>query len=619
MLQFIRERAQGVIAWIIVILIIIPFALWGVHQYVGGGEEPAAASVNGTEISQARLQQAYRMQRDRLQQMFGANFRPELFPEETMKAQVLDSLIERELLLQAAASSGMRIADEQLSSTIASIEAFRKEGVFSDQVYRDLLQRQGLSPAYFEQQVRMDMLTAQLERGIASSEFVTAAEQAQQLRLRNQSRDFGYLLLSLDKRSDAIAIDEAELQAYYDSHSDEFMAPEKVAVEYLELSLAALASTVEVSDEEVRMQYESSLQSYRSAEQRHARHILIREDEAILDEVQAKLAEGGDFAALAKEYSEDPGSAARGGDLGFFGRGIMDPAFEEAAFALEVGEVSGPIKSAFGWHLIKVEGVEGGEQQPFDEVADTIRSEIQQRIAEERYFEMAEQLANLSYEHPDSLLPAADALGLEIQRSALFSRGAGEGVAADARVRNAAFAETVKVEGLNSEALELGDGRMLVLRVAESQPEQLRPLAELRDAIEARLKRQKADAQLDALSAELKRALDEGASAEELARANGVEWQRVDAARRDTQGLPRALTAAAFRLPHPLEGKSHSDSLVMPNGDRALLQLYAVHEGDVSIGADEALLNELKGASSQAASDAFARGLRANAEITSKP
>lgn len=630
MLEFIRERAQGWLAWAIVIAIIIPFALWGVNQYFVGGGDNAVAEVNGAPISQAQFQNAYFNQRQRLQEILGENFRPEMFPEEQMKQQVLQELVRQELLVQAARDAGFRVADAQLAAVIRDVEAFQVNGQFSPEQYRDVLRRQGMQPGFFETRVLRDVLSQQFIRGLAGTSFATPEQIDRYLQLEQQKRDIGYLVVPASRFIDEISVADEEIEAYYNEQPERFMVPEQVKVAYLDLDLNALADGIEVDDETVRARYESQKQNYRTTEERQARHILIavgddageeaeqaarQKAEGLLEQIRG----GASFAELAKEHSDDPGSAKQGGDLGFFGPGAMVPAFDKAVFSLAAGEVTGPVRTPFGYHIIKLEAVRGGETKPFEEVRDEVARTIKRERAEERFYEMAEQLANLTYEHPNTLEVAAEQLGLTIQETEPFPRrGATQGIAANPKFAEAAFAEDVLVAGNNSEVIELGTDRLAVLRVREHNPQRKRPLEQVREQIAGMIKRQKATQMAENRAQALAEQVAEGADPKALAKEVGGEWTRVESVGREAAEPRRAIVDAAFGMPRPSGEQPETLRVALTGGDQAVVAVYGVEPGNV----EEATAEQREGAEAalrQAASEAALSGvisaLRARAEI----
>lgn len=628
MLEFIRSKSQGWFAWLIVIMITVPFALWGIHQYFGDGGEARVASVNGQEISQARLMQAYQAQRQRLQDMFGENFNPEMFPEERMKGQILEGMIQQELLVQAAGDAGLRISDQQLASLIREVPQFQRDGKFSQADYEQAVRSQGLSVAAFEERARREVVAQQLQVAVVGSEFVTQQESGALQQLRLQSRDVGYMVLSAARYEQEMNVGDDEVSRYYDENGVRFTIPEQVAVNYIELNAAAMASGVPVSDEEVRQRYDSQTANYRTPEERKARHILIRvaqkDDEqsvaaaqAQIEALLAQVRQGESFAELAKASSQDPGSAPQGGDLGFFGRGMMDPAFEAATFALKKGEVSEVVRSRFGFHIIQLEDVRGGIVKPLAEVRAQIAAEIRQEQADQRFYELAGKLGNLAYEHPESLDEASRQLGLPIQQSAFFARSGGEGIAAEAKVAAAAFSDGVLKDGNNSESIEVGEKHLVVVRLREHQPEKRRALEDVKSQIVAQLKREKAKAHAEEVATTLLGRLAKGEEPRVIAKEAGAEWRRVPQVARESGELPPAVLAQAFRMPRPVAPAVVTAKVAMPDGNQALVALFGVTTPPLAegMGDSEAVRGQLQQSHAEAAFNALLSSVKAKATI----
>lgn len=631
MLQFIRERAQGWFAWAIITLIIVPFALWGINEYFSGGKNIAVAKVDGAEITPQQVQMAYWQQRQRYQQMLGAAFRPEMFPEEKMKQQVLQDLIEHELVVQAAGRAGMRVGDPQLAATVRGIEAFQLGGEFSRDQYERVLGAQGMPPAVFEHRLRRDLVADQFSSGVTQTAFATDYDRRQYLRVSTQSRDMGYLMFPVERFKDAVEVNDEDLATYYDAHAPDYLQPEQVRIAYVELDVDAIAAGIAVPDDELHQRYEAQKENYRATEQRRARHILITvepgADEATeagartkAQELLDQLRSGGDFAALAKQHSQDPGSAGQGGDLGFFGRGVMDKAFEDSAFALAPGEVSEPVRSAFGYHLIKVEELKGGDTKPFAEVRDQILAEVRKEKAEQVFYDKAEKLANLAYEHPDTLQTAAEALQLEIKESDWFSmKGGKSGVTANQKVIGAAFSDEVLKEGNNSEAIELTTTHLVVVRTRDHKEANQPPLAEVREQVMAAVRAQKAAEKVRQMAEDAAKALREGGrKPEELAQELGITWQRNEQLTREGRAVAREVMDAVFAMPRPAQGSPTVKPVALANGTQAVVVLYAVTDGDPAKleAADlEQAGQSLARAEGQAALDGVMAAVRARAEI----
>ncbi len=487
-----RKRLQKLLVGFVVVLIGIPFAFFGIEQYFQYTADTSVARVGDVAIEAEDLRRALQQERQRLREMLGVEALRAL-DERALQRQVLEGLIRRALLVQAAYGWGLSVEPVRVGLAIRQLPVLQDaEGRFDPERYRRLLAAQGLSVSQFEAGVREDLLVDQIRRGVGGTAFVTAPELDLWIRIQGERREVGYLLLPLERFTTGWEPDEEALRAYYEAHRDEFLRPEQVSIRYVELSVEDLAREEQVTEEELRTYYEEHAADYQAPEQRRARHILIRvapeapeeevaearaRAEALLEEIRG----GADFAELARRHSQDPGSARQGGDLGFFGPGVMDPAFERAVFALkEPGEVAGPVRTPFGFHLVQLVEVRPGETRPFEAVREEIAQRLRREKAARRFFDLSEQLANLSFENPGSLEPAAEALGLEIREAGPFTREAGEGIAARPEVRRAAFDPEVLEGGNNSDPVELAPDHWVVLRVKEHRPAAPRPLEEVR-------------------------------------------------------------------------------------------------------------------------------------------
>lgn len=592
MLHVIRERIQGWIAWAIIILLIIPFALWGINQYFGGGGPLVAATVNGEEISQQEYQQNYYMQRNRMREMLGAQYDPTVF-DARIKEQALQDLINQKLLAQHADDAGFRVAEESIKQTILGIDAFKENGQFSNQLYASTLQAQGETPTSFEQRLHQAILTQQLHSGVSTSALVTQNELDRLLKLENQTRDIDHLVLKADTYKDETDATEQALQQYYEEHKDEFMTPERVSVEYVELKSTDLGKDVQPTEEELRQFYKDRVSQFQVPEERRTRHILIAVDEGAdeatiekarekANDIYKKLTEGADFAKLAKEYSDDPGSSNLGGDIGFFGRGSLDPQYEEAMFALKKGEISKPVLTSFGFHIIQLEEIRAEKSKSFDEVKDDLLAEYQQNVADRKYFEDAEKLTRLAYEVPTTLTDAAGAVGLEIKTTPLFSRKGGPGIAANPKVTQAAFSDEVLVEGYNSEPIEIGENDVVVLRVKEHVEKKQRTLEEAKAEIKTRLLNEKAREKAHQQGEELVARLRKGEQPQAIAEAMKLEWTKSGELKRSDRKIDSAIVKQAFKLSRPQEGQASYGGTELANGDYAVIAVNKVTDGDIA-------------------------------------
>lgn len=630
MLQLIRDRAQGIVIWTIVGLIIITFALFGLSSYLSDSSSASVATVNGVEIAPAEFQQAYQNYQQRLQQMLGKKYRPELFNENKIRKQVLESLIQQKLLNQELERAGYRAGPEQIVRRIASMKVFQEDGKFSPERYKQLLNSQRVNSAVFENQIAQDLIEQQLSSGILLSGFVSDAELEHSAHLQNQKRQLNYILLPKSRYLKSIKLTEEEIKSYYEQHKNEFTTPEEVSVEYVELNLDDMSREIEVSDKAIAEYYAEQRQSFiRQPEQRKASHILIKVEKAAgesaalekIKKIEKELARGADFSKLAKKYSDDIGSARQGGELGYFGRGVMDKAFENAVFSLKKGEISKPVRSRFGYHLIKLEDVRKAQIAKLKDVKEGIRHDLQNQQAEKSYYDMVDKLNNLSYEIPDSLAPVAEQLGMEVKTSPLFSRKGGAGLFAQPRVVSAAFSDEVLSEGRNSQLIELSDTHVLVLRVAKHEPAKQQALKDVRERVKILLMNEKVAERIKADSLAALKKLRAGSNPEKLARSLNAEWKPVGLVSRADEDsdlkLNPQIRYELFLMPRPEKGKKSYKNILLSNDDGALLILSAVIDGKNY--KDKNKLNErrkLIGVYGNAMQSAWMAELRKKAEVT---
>ena len=570
MLQQIRDRAQGIIVWTIVGLIVIAFATFGLNSYLGGSGGGTVAVVDGTEISEAEYLRALRNYQDQLQRLLGKQLDPAMLDPARLRPAVIEGLVERVLLEQFLDDAGFAASPRLVFETLAANPAFQENGKFSRERYRRLLRAQRIDERAYEASVAQDLLRDHLRRGVAGSGIATRAEAWALLRAKREVRDVGVLEFALKPYLVAASVSDEAVREYYEANKESFREPEQVRVQYVELNLETLARSIAIDEQSLRDYYEQNRRAFATGKaERRARHILIKVDADTPDaearkkaeEALARIRSGEPFEKVAREMSEDKASAEQGGDLGFFTRDAMVKPFADLVFSLKAGEVGGPVRTRFGYHVVKVEAVREPEIPPFEKVKDKILRELQLEQAEERFYELSEKLYNLSEESPDSLEPVAQELGLEIKTSDWFSRAGGPGVLAHRDVVEAAFSPEVMEEGRNSPLIDVDDTRRLVLRVIGHREARVKPLEAVKDLITARLKReQAAEAARQAAEAAAAR-LAAGEAPEKVAAAvEGAAWKRIGWVEREGPRagarLARDLRRAAFALPLPQDGKA---------------------------------------------------------------
>ncbi|WP_426160906.1 SurA N-terminal domain-containing protein [Pseudomonas sp. DWR1-3-2b2] len=583
MLQNIRDNSQGWIAKTIIGIIVALMAFTGIEAIfqASGNSKQDVAKVNGEEITQTELSQAVDMQRRQLMQQLGKDFDASLLDEKLLREAALKGLIDRKLLLQGAADSKFGFSEAALDQVILQTPEFQVDGKFNAERFDQVIRQLGYSRMQFRQMLTQEMLIGQVRAGIAGSGFVTDAEVLAFARLEKQTRDFA--TVNIKANPGAVKLTDEEVKAYYDQHAKEFMTPDQVVIDYLELKKSSFFDQVSVKDEELQAAYQKETANL--AEQRRAAHILIEVNDKVTDaqakakieEIQARLAKGEKFEALAKEFSQDPGSANSGGDLGFAGPGVYDPDFETALYALNKDQVSAPVRSTFGWHLIKLLGVEAPQVPTFASLKDKLTKELKTQQVEQRFVEATKQLEDAAFEASDLAQPASD-LKLTVHTSAPFGREGGEGVAANRAVVTAAFSPEVLDEGANSTAIELDPETIIVLRAKEHlKPSQL-PLESVNAAIRTQMAKERASAAAKAHADELIASLRDGKTALNQP-VDGQAWKVTEAATRGQEAIDPAVLQALFRMPKPAaKDKPTFTTVTLADGSLVIVRLNGVNE-----------------------------------------
>ncbi|MCF5510808.1 peptidylprolyl isomerase [Pseudomonas sp. PA-3-11C] len=583
MLQNIRDNSQGWIAKTIIGIIVALMAFTGIEAIfqASGNNKQDVAKVNGEQITQTELSQAVDMQRRQMMQQLGKDFDASLLDEKLLRDAALKGLIDRKLLLQGAADSKFGFSEAALDQVILQTPEFQVDGKFNAERFDQVIRQLGYSRMQFRQMLTQEMLIGQVRAGIAGSGFVTDAEVLAFARLEKQTRDFATVNIKADPA--AVKLTDDEVKAYYDQHAKEFMTPDQVVIDYLELKKSSFFDQVTVKDDELQAAYEKETANL--AEQRRAAHILIEVNDKVteaqakakIEDIQARLAKGEKFEALAKEFSQDPGSANNGGDLGFAGPGVYDPDFETALYGLKQDQVSAPVRTTFGWHLIKLLGVEAPEVPSFASLKDKLTRELKAQQVEQRFVEATKQLEDAAFEASDLAQPASD-LKLTVHTSAPFGREGGEGVAANRAVVTAAFSPEVLDEGANSSAIELDPETIIVLRAKEHlKPAQL-PLEKVEAAIRTQMTKERASAAAKARADELIASLRDGKTALDQP-VDGQAWKVTEAATRGQESIDPAVLQALFRMPKPAaKDKPTFTTVTLRDGSLMIVRLNGVNE-----------------------------------------
>lgn len=483
---------------------------------------------------------------------------------------MLERLVAQKLLDQAAAEMGLRVSNTQIIEAIRQEPAFQTEGKFDNDRFEAILRQLGYQQAAFRESMRVDMTRRQLISALIGSEFVLNGEAESLAKLQGQTRDIRYLLVDAEPFLGQATVTEEEAKSFYDTNPAQFERPEMVSLEYVELNAKDLVYGIKVSDELAKTYYDEHQNQYQTAEKRLAAHILIDAStdnaEAKAEDIHKQLENGADFAALAKSDSQDT-SGEKGGELGWFEPGVMDPAFDEALFALNKGDISKVVKTPFGFHIIKLLDIQSGQTAPFAEVKDKIVEQIKQEEAVKQFYGLQQKLADTSYEIPDNLQEAAKAVGAEIKTTRLFGRDNAPAPFDKPELSKAAFSSDV-LGGMNSELLEVDRNHVVVVRVKEHQQAGTLEFAEVKPAIEARLKQQKANEIARDKAQEYMVKLKEGNA--DIALQSRANLGRF------TQDVDSALVSKAFQMAKAKEGLS-VDTVSLATG-YAVVVLDAIHD-----------------------------------------
>jgi len=497
---------QKRVAKIILALLILPFLFFGMESYFqDGGREPQVAEVDGEPIYQRDFDRRLREQQDRMREALGAQARPEMFEGAEFRTAVLDGMIQEQLLLRAAAAAGLRVSDAQLQAVIAGQPEFQDNGAFSLARYQSLLRNAGMNEMMYQERVRTELALSQVQVAFTAGTIVPATVVDRVVRMLDQQREASQLAISPESFLKQVTLEPDAVQKFYEANRREFEIPEQVRVEYVMLSQAALAAQVTVTAQEARAFFDQNATQFRGASERQASHILVRVAPGADENTKAAARERAaaiaaqvrkapqTFAEVARKSSEDPGSAAQGGDLGFFARGSMLKSFDEAVFAMKPGEIAGPVETEAGFHVISLTAVRGDAGPTFEQVRGKVEEELRRSRSSARFAELADSFTNTVFEQSESLKPAAELLGQPVQTSGWFNRQGGDvPKGSSERLVAAVFAEDVLTDKRNTAAVEVAPGVLMSARVVERKPAGLRPLAEVAEALEKRLRFQRA-------------------------------------------------------------------------------------------------------------------------------
>jgi peptidyl-prolyl cis-trans isomerase D len=627
MLQSIHDKLKGWLAYVVLGAIGLVFVFWGINWTLSA--PTYAAKVNGSEISSNEVRQTYQQQLAQMERQSNVPLDDAMRNE--IKRRVLDEYVNSEALVTRADDLGYRVSDSELLAEMSKVPAFQVDGKFDQAHALAVLNAQGRSVSEIEGLFRRDAKLRQLDTALNASSFATPTELKEFRALTRQQRELAWLTLSAAKYAASATPDDAAVKAYYDARKSEYMTPETVNLRYVELSLAQLESNVSVDDAQLKAFYEEQKTKtpdrFSQAEQRRVRHILLpvndpKEDAAVKLKAEGilKRAQGGeDFSKLAKEFSQDPGSAAQGGDLGWSEKKVFVGPFADAAFSMKVDEIRGPVKTQFGYHILKLDGIQPPAVKSFEQSKAELETEYKRNEAERLFNNAQDQLADAALQNATDIESVAKKAGLTVQDIANFNRNDGGGALGKVpAVIDAAFSQDV-LDGRLSPIVEVEKGRGVVLRATDHKLPQQRPLEAVRTEVVDAWKKRRGVELAAAAALDAAKRLNAGESWDAVAKSLGVTGQAPKFIARSDQQVPLEIRTTAFRAPKPAQ-KSIYENLSLADGDAAVLAFSAVREDpNAAIVKDEDIRRQFASQIASNEAQSYAAAARADAKVTLNP
>ena len=585
MLQAIRDKTQGIIAGILLGMVGIPFALWGVNSYFTDAPRKIIAEVNGIEISRALYDQHISNARSRLKN-------PQLLESKTFRKELVNNIIREQLLIQDARDLGFVVGDRLLQQLLAG--RFQTNGRFDRRRYETYLANIGMTALSFENRIRRVGVVEQLKSGFRDSAFVTKRDGKGILRLWTQERNFSYLHVTTDPYLKRVKIRAKDINAYYVAHPDEFKTTEKVRVEYVVLSIRDLAKRFIPNDDEIRAEYDANKSAYTIVGKRRASHILFElpagsgagETKKVLAkvrQVQRKLRAGTSFAGLAKRYSDDTLTAKRGGDLKYIKKGVLPKELEATIYKLKPKQISKPIRSKYGYHIVKLTESTPDKVKSYRDVRIHLARQIALQRAEKRFDKLNSEFNNLVYEQPESLQPVSEALNIKLQKSDWFPRSGGKGLMANPKIIAAAYSKDILQERRNSETIDIGSDTVVAIRVAAHQEAKPKPLEQVKEIIRAKLRHQKAREMAVKAGEKILQQVKSGKAMTALAGQQRLRfYKNIRATRTSTEKGKREIFNIVFKAGKPSGNKPVYGGAELSTGGYIVYRLSRVADGDPS-------------------------------------
>ena len=581
MLQNIRDNVQGIFAKIIMAIIIVPFALFGIDSLLSGGGVVNVAEVNGEDVAELDLQRRMVMQKRNMLSRMGENADPSLLDDGLIREQVLQRLIEEKVLLQKADDNSLELSARQVDQMIVGMAQFQENGQFSPELYQNVLRNNGYTSAFFKALLTTELLIQQINSGVSSTGFVTEPELMDIASIVGENRTYRYMILPLDVTAE-VDISSTQVSEYYKQHLSDFLREEQLELEYIELKKEQFYESVDEAT--LRQAFEEELLASSASEERRVSHIFIEindtrsseQAKTVADSLAQQVQSGESFETLAKTNSDDIGSASMGGDLGYTKGDTFPDDFESVLFALELGAVSAPVVTDDGVHLIKLTDIKAGDQPVFEQRRDLIEQRIQSTNADAEFITVLEDLRDYVFNSSDLTGPA-ESLELSVLTTDWLSRSSSDSIFANSRVRNIAFTDDVLLERNNSEVIELSPNHFIVVRVKNYRAAEPFSVSEVEPKIQALLKQQHAKGELVSLAEKLSGQLLQGADIQQIAQSNNYEWQLEIDKTRSAASVNRELLLAAFNATD-INGYQ---SVALSDGSVAILSLEKINTGSL--------------------------------------
>lgn len=587
MLQAMRDNTKGVIAYLIIGVVIVIFALFGVEALVQGNSsrQNAVATVNGKDVTEIDVRRGMEIRKRQLTEMLGGKVDPQFLSDEFLRNPVIDGLIRRRLLESAIDDNQLDVGNNIIDKQIVTDKNFQQEGKFDAKYYAQLLGQFGYTPTSYREELKKEYLLNQFQSSLLQTSFVTDKEVDELAKLQFEKRSFEYLTLPIAKKLSSTVVTEEEVLAYYARHKDQFLSDDLISVDYLELSRDQLVAGLQVSQEDIQAQYDAEVSAARDKVTRHAAHILIEDKgdnayQSVVQEIQTRLSKGEDFATLAKQYSADSGSAQQGGDVGETTGESFVPEFEAALARLEVGQVSEPVKTQFGYHIIKLLDQKAAAVDTLAASRARIEADLQKQQAEELYADKIEKMRDAS-QGADTLADVAKEISpdrpLTVQHRDLMPEDGAMMMFRNKAIVDAIFADHMTA-GQSTDVIEIDDSHAILLRLTERKHPEIKTLDQVRIQAEEMVRREKADIALKAEAAALQARVIAGESLEKLAQIEKLELQVLRDKNRDDGAVNREILQKVFAMPKPEADSSvmSSEILTLSSGDLALIHVARV-------------------------------------------